>query len=320
MGEAVDSYSILGHGPAAIQARPNGQRQRHGPGSLRRMPDLLSQARDLYADLRLALHRGRVDQRRAAERSRSFARARPQDAIARQLATAGRIQAGLLPDTAPSFPGWDVAATLEPALETWGDFFDFIPLPGDRLALVVADVVDKGAGAALCMALTRTLLRSCAGLYPNDPGRVLETVNARILNETNTGMFVTVFYGVLDPETGTLHYANGGHNPAYLFGQNGQRTLALTGMALGAVLDTSWETRRANLSPGDTLFLYTDGAIDAQAPDGGTFGLERLLSTVQAHLGRSCAQIQAAILDEIHRFVGRAPRFDDLTLMVMART
>jgi sigma-B regulation protein RsbU (phosphoserine phosphatase) len=133
-------------------------------------------------------------------------------------------------------------------------------------------------------------------------------------------MFVTVLYAVLDPGTGTLTYANGGHIPARLFRSDGMQVLAPTGMALGMVSDVNWETRTVSLSPGDTLLLYTDGALDAQAVDDGAFGLERLLSTAQAQLGRPCAEIQAAILDELHRFVGSTPRYDDVTLIVIART
>ena len=316
--KAVASRTISAHMPVAIPDPVD--RQHHRPSSPGWTRELVLQAQELYHDLSRVLPGVRGDERRAGGHNGTSAHPRDRNVFAHELAAAGCIQAGLLPDTAPAVSGWDVAATLEPALQTWGDFFDFIPLPRSRLGIVVADVADKGAGAALYMALTRTLLRSCAPLQPKDPGQVLATVNARILTETQTSMFVTVFYGVLDPGTGTLRYANGGHNPPCLFRSNGRDTLAPTGMALGTLPDRNWETHRATLLPGDTLFLYTDGAIDARAPQGNAFGLERLLSTAQAHLGHPCAEIQAAVLDEIHRFVGRAPRFDDVTLMVVART
>lgn len=314
------SHSVPANRLIVTPAPADRQRQRHCPSGLGWARDLVFQARGLYHDLGQVLPSVRVDERRAGKHNGTSARPRNQKVVADELWEAGRIQAGLLPDTAPAVSGWDMAATLEPALETWGDFFDFIPLPCGRLGIVIADVADKGAGAALYMALTRTLLRSCAVLQPKDPGRMLATVNARILTETHTDMFVTVFYGVLDPETGTLRYANGGHNPPCLFRSTGRDALAPTGVALGALPDRSWETHSATLLPGDTLFLYTDGAIDARAPSGTAFGLERLLSTAEAHLGHPCAEVQAGVLDEIHRFVGRAPRFDDVTLMVVART
>ena len=241
-----------------------------------------------------------------------------------ELAEAGRIQAGLLPETLPVLANWDVAAAFEPARETSGDFYDFIPLPDGRLAIVVADVADKGAGAALYMALARTLLRSAAALHPQEPGQVLAAVHERIVTETHTDMFVTVFYAVLDPENSIVLYASGGHNPGYVFQAGEAHPLAGTGTALGIMPsllpDARWETDSVTLSPGDTLLLYTDGAIDARAPDGPAFGLERMLIAARARLGRPAAEVQAGLLDEIHRFVGDAPRFDDLTLMVVART
>ncbi|MEJ2208976.1 MAG: PP2C family protein-serine/threonine phosphatase [Anaerolineae bacterium] len=312
MVEATDRHSVLAQMPAATAAR-----EKQGQ---RRTRNLLLQARERYHDVAQALRNISLAEKRAASPAGASAHPRNHDLVTAELVEAGHIQAGLLPDAVPYLPGWDLAATLEPALETWGDFFDFIPLPCGRLGIVVADVVDKGMGAALYMALTRTLLRSCAPLNPQEPGETLAEVNARIMAETHTGMFVTLFYGVLDPEAGSFRYANGGHNPAYLFGPDEQDELVPTGMALGVVPDVCWETHTLRLTPGDTLFLYTDGAIDARAPDGDTFGLERLLSTVQAHLGHPCTSIQAAVLDEIHRFVGRAPRFDDVTLMVVTRT
>jgi serine phosphatase RsbU (regulator of sigma subunit) len=303
----------------AMETRAEIHLRRGQPGDAELAYVLLRQARDIYQKLGMARRATQADEKLAALRNKAFAQARDHDTATHELAVAGRIQAGLLPEALPAIPGWEVAATLEPARETSGDFYDFVPLPGGCLGIVVADVADKGAGAALYMALTRTLLRSSATLYPQEPGRVLATVNERILAETHTDMFVTVFYGVLDPETGALVYANGGHNPGYLFRSGDVQLLAGTGMALGVVPDAAWHQEAAHLDAGETLLLYTDGAIDARALDGQPFGLERLLATAQAHLSGSPAEMQAAILDEIHGFVGDAPRFDDLTLLLVAR-
>ena len=260
--------------------------------------------------------------RLAALRSEIDARALAHGQASRELAVAGRIQAGLLPEIVPELPGWQLAAVLEPARETSGDFYDFIGLPSGHLGILVADVSDKGAGAALYMALSRTLLRTYAAQHPDRPGEVLAAVNRRLLGETHTGMFVTVFYGVLDPATGSLVYGNAGHNPPVLLRAASAGTaewLGRTGMALGVAEDTSWDEGRQTIAAGDALLLYTDGLPDAQGASGELLGTARLLQAARSHLGLSAAGMQEALLAEVHRFVGAAPRFDDLTLLVAVR-
>jgi sigma-B regulation protein RsbU (phosphoserine phosphatase) len=138
-------------------------------------------------------------------------------------------------------------------------------------------------------------------------------------------MFVTVFYGILDPVTGTLNYCNAGHNPPYLIrhgeGNVAGEILALdrTGMVLGVLQDGTWEQGVVLISPGDLLVLYTDGLVEAQASDGIMFGEERLLSVVQDNLMETAQEIQEALLAAIREFMKDAPQFDDLTLVVMAR-
>jgi sigma-B regulation protein RsbU (phosphoserine phosphatase) len=237
-----------------------------------------------------------------------------------ELAVAGRIQVGLLPREVPRLPGWDILATVEPARETAGDFYDFIPLPEGRLGIVVADVADKGAGAALYMALSRTLIRTFALEYPGQPERVLSATNARILKDVKEIMFVTVFYGVLDPLSATLTYGNAGHNPPYFLGgeKDDVEELSRTGMALGVLEGVAWEQKTLQMAPGDALVLYTDGIPDARDAGGAVFGDERLLEVAQKAQGCTAWEVQEALLDEIHAFVGEAPLFDDITLMVLA--
>jgi sigma-B regulation protein RsbU (phosphoserine phosphatase) len=242
----------------------------------------------------------------------------------KELALAAEIQASFLPGAIPTIPGWQLAATLIPARETSGDFYDLIPLPDARLGLVVADVTDKGTGAALFMALSRTLIRTYAVEYDTQPALALDAAHRRILEDTNTKQFVTVFYGVLDPATGTLTYSNAGHNPPYLFSANSGdalQELDNTGPPLGLRMfkDVTWEQRTVQLAPGDLLVLYSDGVTEAQDDQEEFFDEDRLLEVGQANLGRPAQEVQESILAEVDRFVGDAPQVDDITLMVLAR-
>ncbi|MDY7078598.1 MAG: PP2C family protein-serine/threonine phosphatase [Chloroflexota bacterium] len=147
-------------------------------------------------------------------------------------------------------------------------------------------------------------------------------VNRRILTDTRADLFVTVFYGVIDAVTGALTYCNAGHNPPYLLStQNGgeERALTKTGMALGVIEDASWEQRTVQLAPGDLLVLYTDGVTDAEDGQGAFFGEEWLLETARANLERPAQDVQDVLMAEIHSFVGDAPQFDDITLMIVKK-
>ena len=242
--------------------------------------------------------------------------------VGQELALAWEIQASFLPDTLPDIPGWQVAAALEPARETAGDFYDLIPLPNGRLGILVADVADKGVGAALYMALSRTLIRTYAVEYDTQPDLVFSAVNRRVLVDTQASLFVTVFYGILDPISGTLTYCNAGHNPPYLLGSQDRgsvQELVRTGMPVGIFEDVTWQQSTVQLAPGDVLLLYSDGITDAQDWQEMFFGEERLLEIAQANLGRSAQDMHKALLTEVHEFVGDAPRFDDITLMVVVR-
>ena len=242
--------------------------------------------------------------------------------MARELALAGEVQASFLPRDLPDISGWQLAVTLKPARETSGDFYDVNLLPNGRLGILVADVVDKGVGAALFMALSWILIRTYAAEHPTQPEFVLSAVNRCILKETDANQFVAVFYGILDPATGTLVYCNAGHCPPYLIRvQNGEevQTLVRTGVPLGIFEDETWKQGVVQLASGDVLVLYTDGITDAEDGKGTFFGQERLLESVQANLGRSAQEMQDALMAEVHKFVGDAPQFDDIALMVVVR-
>jgi hypothetical protein len=254
--------------------------------------------------------------------TQEMARLRNPEMLTRELVMAGKIQADILPE-APVLSGWDIAATLEPARETSGDFYDFMPLTNRKLGMVVADVTDKGMGAALFMALTSTLFRTFATRFPTLPAVTLDTVSRRILSDTRGNMFVTAFYGVLEPYTGRLVYANAGHPPGFVIStQHGKETiepLRTTGMSLGVMEQATWKQRNTKLGPGDLLILYTDGVTEAENPQGVAFGEDRLIDAAYRKAACPAREIQAALLDEVHRFVANTPRQDDIALIVIKR-
>lgn len=252
----------------------------------------------------------------ALNRARSHVDMLAQQKMAQELAVAGRIQASFLPTEIPQLPGYEIAATLIPARETSGDFYDFVPLDNGRIGLIVADVADKGTGAALYMALSRTLIRTYAMQYPDEPGKALAAANERILADTESDQFVTVFYGVLHPESGNLVYANAGHNPAFLIGSE-TVALAHTGIPLGMFPDMAWQHKTVTLAAGDLLVMYSDGVSEAQDVAQAEFGEARLLAAAGGRNGRSAQAVQDGVITAVTQFVGAAPQFDDITLMVV---
>jgi len=251
-----------------------------------------------------------------------------------ELLVAGEIQRSFLPQTLPrteSLKDWQISATIQSAHETSGDFFDLIPMWDGRLGVVIADVADKGLGAALYMAISRTLIRTYASdyssRYPDSyaeyPDRVLNTVNKRIMEDTHNDLFVTVFYGILCPHTNTFTYANAGHNPPLLLRRlgrgNGPLALTRTGIPLGVLEDTRWDRRRTPVEPGDVIVLYTDGITEAENSDGQQFGEARLRAVIEANRTQPAGRLREAIIDGVRRFQGGAPQFDDITLIVIKR-
>ncbi|MFW5942819.1 MAG: PP2C family protein-serine/threonine phosphatase [Chloroflexota bacterium] len=252
-------------------------------------------------------------------RSEVYAERLAYERVQQELAFARQIQVSFLPEELPRLSGWQLSATLIPARTTSGDFYDVIALPEGRVGLVVADVADKGMGAALFMALSRTLLRTQAYAYPQQPEKVLAAANERILADTNSELFVTVFYGVLQPESGEFRYANAGHNPPLLLGAGSHEALSNTGMPLGVWPEGGWESRRVQVARGQLLLLYTDGITEAHSETGELFGEERLLQTVQQCAGQPAQRVQDEILRAVARFSGAQAQLDDMTMLLLQR-
>ena len=188
------------------------------------------------------------------------------------------------------------------------------------LGILIADVADKGMGAALFMALSRTLIRTYALEYDTQPELALRAANRRILADTRAGLFVTVFYGVLDPTSGELTYSNAGHNPPYLLSArdgNIIQELDRTGVPLGIIDGGIWQQLVVQLAPADVLLLYTDGITEAQNPQGDFFDEDRPQAVLRANLGRSARDVQDSVIAQVGAFVGDAPQSDDISLMVV---
>jgi phosphoserine phosphatase RsbU/P len=247
-----------------------------------------------------------------------------QDANARfhyELELAGRIQTGILPRHLPDLPGWQFDARLLPARETSGDFYDIGLLPDGKVMIAIADVTDKGAGAAMYMALCCTLLRSYAARYPDQPEEMLAEVNQRLLHDVECEEFVTAFYAVLDPKNGRMVYCNAGHIPPFFISGADQKVQKLirTGMPLGILEDSQWEMAVLQLSPGDCVVLYTDGVTDAENSQGEFFLEDRFLEVVQQHRNKTAKVLLESVLYTVNEFVGSAPRFDDIALVIVMR-
>ncbi|MGH3347285.1 MAG: PP2C family protein-serine/threonine phosphatase, partial [Nocardioides sp.] len=234
-----------------------------------------------------------------------------------ELEVARLIQQNFLPKQLPELPGWQVSAYYRPAREVGGDFYDVIPLPGDRVGFVIGDVTDKGVPAALVMAATRSVLRATAQRLV-EPGAVLELVNEHLVPDMPEKMFVTCLYGVLDPETGRFRFANAGHDLPYVKTADGSVELRARGMPLGLMTGMSYEESETVLAPGESLLLHSDGVVEAHSPEGAMFGFPRLKAAVAAYPGGG--ELIDRVMSDVHEHTGPdADQEDDITMMTLAR-
>ncbi len=237
-----------------------------------------------------------------------------------ELGLARQIQESFLPEACPVIPGYDICSMWQTAREVGGDFYDFIPLSGGRWAAVIADVSDKGIAAALFMALSRTIIRTMA-ISKQTPHEALERSNDVILADARSEMFVTVFFGVLDPPTGRFTYGNAGHNPPLLYRANTKQVTSLKGhgLVLGVLPNVSLDEYTLDLKQGDLLLLYTDGVTEAVNAQEEEFGTDRLASIVAACGDLSATQVIDEIAKAVTEFVGDQPPFDDQTMLAIKR-
>jgi serine phosphatase RsbU (regulator of sigma subunit) len=239
--------------------------------------------------------------------------------VEQELQVARRIQQASLPKEVPTLEGWQISPYYQPAREVGGDFYDFHPLSEDRLGLVVGDATGKGVPAALVMSTTLGMLRLAAQSY-SSPGEMLQRVNEALFPYIPSNMFVTCFYAVLDPKSGTLSYANAGHDLPYLHSGRGEaEELRARGMPLGLMPGMSYEEKEIILEAGEAALFYSDGLVEAHDPKGEMFGFPRLRELVAEH-GEE-GPLEEDLLEELYSFVGEGwEQEDDITLLTLERS
>jgi serine phosphatase RsbU (regulator of sigma subunit)/anti-sigma regulatory factor (Ser/Thr protein kinase) len=270
----------------------------------------------------------------AVENARLYAEVeKAKDVAERDLDIGRQIQAGFFPQELPMAAGWEIAAYFQAARQVAGDFYDAFPLgtTGRRLGLVIGDVCDKGVGAALFMALFRSLIRAFAderysGTTLDQPLRNLRntvTLTNNYIAKTHgrANMFATLFYGMLDTVTGVLHYINGGHEAPMVVNAAGEIKARLepTAPAVGMLADLEFPTAKVQLEPGDVFVAFTDGVTDARNPAGEFFEEDRLLAEVQRPVV-SADRLMTRLTGQLRAHIDTAPQYDDVTLLIVRRS
>lgn len=312
-----------------------------GDAALRRIPVIMISAVDEIDSVARAIELGAADYlpkpfNAVVLRARVTAtleRKRLEDAerlhtreLERDLEIGRQIQRDFLPDALPRPSGWEIAAAFHPARQVAGDFYDAFALEDGRVALVVGDVCDKGVGAALFMALFRSLLRSHAELHgagtPAAPAaRSIVALTNDYIARTHgrSNMFATIFFGILDPATGTLAWVNGGHEPPALRRRDGAiERLSPTGPAVGALPGMEFTARTTEIAPGDLLLAFTDGASEARSPTGAFYGEDSVIGLLAAAPADADALL-ARVVDAVRAHEAGTEAGDDLTLLALRR-
>jgi len=238
--------------------------------------------------------------------------------IQNDLNISREIQQAILPKVFPPFPhepSFDIYASMVAANEVGGDFYDFFMIDDKRLGFVIGDVSGKGISAAIFMAVSRTLIRA-TGLKGDSVSECMEYVNNLLCTESVSSMFVTVFYGILNTQTGEIDYVNAGHNPPYILSSSGIHKVEMTnGLALGVLNDFSFQSKKIQLKKGDQLLLYTDGVVEAFDLEETAYGEEKFENFLHQSLNLPVETIIKKLFADVADFVNGAPQSDDITLL-----
>ena len=239
--------------------------------------------------------------------------------IGAELDVAAKIQTSMLPCIFPPFPNrdeFDIYATMDPAKEVGGDFYDFFMVDDDHLAFVVADVSGKGVPAALFMVIGKTLIKDHTGLH-NDLGEVFSEVNNILCSSNSEEMFITAFEGVLNLKTGELRYVNAGHEMPFICRKNGvyEPFKVKAGFVLAGMEGIRYKSGSVQLQPGDKIFQYSDGVPEAMNRKNEQYGMQRLGKVLAQNSEKTPAELLPAIKADLDAFVGGAEQFDDITML-----
>ena len=244
--------------------------------------------------------------------------------IQTDLSVAREIQHAILPRTfdlkLPDADNVNIYASMLAAKDVGGDFYDFFPIDDHRIAFTIADVSGKGVPAAIFMAVSRTLIKA-TGIQDKPTNECMSTVNNILCDESVGSMFVTVFYGIYDLQTGQITFTNAGHNPPYILKADGQVEVVKSpcNLVLGAVPDMPFSCDTMKLNPGDTLYMFTDGVTEAENKNHDQFGESRLEAALAECKGADSRHIVDTVNAKVKEFINGASQSDDITQLVIRR-